>query len=811
MKHLNRIALWRRAAIIPVLSALAGLLALGWLVDRPAQAAPLATWYVAPGGDDANDCLSPAAACATIGAAVGIANDDDTIQIAAGTYAESEITISKRLTLNGANAATTIVDGGNNGRVFLLNTDSALRHLTIQNGQTPADPNIFNSGGGGLRVGTSAAVLLQYVTIQNNVASGSTGLGGGIFNTGFLTIDQSQIISNTAEGVGGGIYHYQVAGVITITHSLIADNQALGISGGGISTGRPLLVQDSVIQNNSAASFAGGLAQDGPEARLERVTITGNQAAAGAAIFAQLPGVTTLVNSTVSGNVASNNYGGIYGSGTGVSFVLQNSAIAHNTRTNTAGVGWNGIAVGNSATATLYNTIIAHNSERQCNSSVSSLGHNLSSDFECNLTEPGDQPGVDPLLMPLGDYGGPTPTHALRPGSPAIEGGDNADCPDTDQRGVLRPYDGDNDGTAVCDIGAVEAEHQLVIADTSLLEGTGGMSTAVFTVTLAPASSQPVTVDYATADGTAVAPGDYTTANGTLTFAPGQTTQTISVPIVADAIDELDETFFVHLSNASNAIILIGTAVGTIIDDDGLPSLSINDVTLLEGNSGAQQMVFAVTLSPASPDVVTVAYGTMNGTAVATSDYTATSGSLTFTPGQTGKQISVAILGDMIDEGQSEQFTVQLSNAVNAAVDKATGVGTITDDDTARISIGVGAAVWEGNAGLTPAVFTVTLTTPAAFIVTVDYDVTSGCCDDGATAGVDFLGPFSGTLSFAPGQTTVNHTVSVVGDLDVEPDEFFVFTLSSANAPINVNSAFGTIRNDDFDEPQRVYLPLVVR
>lgn len=800
---------------ITILYGLAGLLTLGWLVDWPAQAAPLATWYVAPGGDDANDCLSPATACATISAAVGKADDDDSIQIAAGTYHESGINIFKRLTLNGADAATTIVDGGQNGRVFLLNANSTLRHLTIQNGRTPEDSNIFTSGGGGLRVGTGMNVLLQHVTIQNNATSGSAGLGGGIFNTGHLTIDQSRILNNTSEG-GGGIYHYFVSGAITITHSLIADNQALGSGGGGggLNISRPIYIADSIIRGNNATYAGGGLmlSNEG-EALLERITLMDNVASSGGAIFNQATGVSTLLNSTVSGNVASGNYGGLYAAGTGVHFAIHNSTIAENRRTNTAGLGQNGVAMVSGAEATLSNSLIANNAERQCSSGgILSAGHNLSSDFFCNLTQPGDQQGVDPLLMPLGDYGGPTPTHALRPGSPAIEGGSNADCPATDQRGVLRPFDGDNSGTAVCDIGAVEAERQIVIADTSVLEGTGGMTTAVFTVTLAPASSQPVTVDYATADGTAVAPADYTATNGTLTFAPGQTTRTISVPIVADDVDELDETFFVHLSHANGATILIGTAVGTIIDDDGLPSLSINDVNLTEGNSAApQQMIFSVTLSPASPDVVTVAYTTVDGTAVAPGDYTATNGILTFAPGQTSQPISVLILGDIIDEGASEQFTVQLANPTNAVLDKATGIGTILDDDTARLTHQTGPTVLEGNVGLTPATFTVTLSTPAAFPITVEYTLVSGCCADGATAGVDFLGPFSGTLTFPPGTTLVNYTVSIVGDLDVEPDEVFSATLSNANAPISVNSSIATILNDDFDEPQRVYLPIIIR
>jgi hypothetical protein len=805
----NRITLF-----LPILCALVGLLALGWLAGAPAQAAPLATWHVAPGGDDANDCLSPATACATIGAAVTKASDDDTIQIAAGTYHESNILINRRLTLIGADAATTIVDGGQNGRVFTLSSDTTLRHLTIQNGRTPESSNIFVSGGGGVQVGSGVNALLQYVVIQNNATSGSSGLGGGIFTTGFLTIDQSQIISNTAEG-GGGIYHYFVSGAITITHSLIANNQALGSGGGGggLNVSRPLYVVDSIIRGNNATYAGGGLMlSNSGEALLERVTIMDNLAGSGGAIFNQATGVSTLRNSTVSGNVASGNYGGLFAAGTGVDFAIHNSAIAENRRTNTAGIGQNGVAMVSGAAATLSNSLVANNAERQCSSGgILSAGHNLSSDFECNLTQPGDQQGVDPLLMPLGDYGGPTPTHALRPGSPAIEGGSNANCPATDQRGVLRPFDGDNSGTAVCDIGAVEAERQLVIADTSVLEGTGGMSTAIFTVTLAPAGSQPVTVDYATVDGTAVAPADYTATSGTLTFVAGQTTRTISVPIVADDVDELNETFFVHLSNANGATILIGTAVGTIIDDDGLPTLSVNDMSLTEGNSGVQQMIFTVTLSPASPDTVTVAYTTVNGTAVAPADYSATSGALTFSPGQTSQPISVPIFGDIIDEGASEQFTVQLSNPTNAVLDQATGVGTILDDDTARLTHQTGPTILEGNSGLTPATFTVTLSTPAAFPITVEYTLASGCCADGATAGVDFLGPFSGTLTFPPGTTLANYTVSVVGDLDVEPDELFNSVLSNANAPISVNFSQATILNDDFEEPQRVYLPLIIR
>jgi hypothetical protein len=164
---------------------------------------------VAPGGDDTDDCLSPATACATIGAAVTKANDDDTIQIAAGTYNESNIFISKRLTLNGADAATTIVDGGQNGRVFTLSSDATLSHLTIQNGRTPENPNIFISGGGGVRVGSGVQRFAATCRHPKQRHFRQHGAWVAASSPPALTIDQSQIISNTAEG-GGGIYHYAV-------------------------------------------------------------------------------------------------------------------------------------------------------------------------------------------------------------------------------------------------------------------------------------------------------------------------------------------------------------------------------------------------------------------------------------------------------------------------------------------------------------------------------------------------------------------------------------------------------------------------
>ena len=136
-------------------------------------------------------------------------------------------------------------------------------------------------------------------------------------------------------------------------------------------------------------------------------------------------------------------------------------------------------------------------------------------------------------------------------------------------------------------------------------------------------SGQNVSVDFATADGTATAPADYTATNGTLTFTPGQTTKTVTVPVKGDLLDEANETYFVNLTNPSNATISDAQGLGTITDDDPLPALSIDDVTVAEGNSGTVSATFTVTLAPRQRPPVTVDYATADGTAQAPGDYQA--------------------------------------------------------------------------------------------------------------------------------------------------------------------------------------------
>lgn len=236
------------------------------------------------------------------------------------------------------------------------------------------------------------------------------------------------------------------------------------------------------------------------------------------------------------------------------------------------------------------------------------------------------------------------------------------------------------DGQGVGTITDDDAAPSLAINDVSANEGNSGTTAFTFTVTKTGATEQVVTVNYATADGSATAPSDYASASGTLTFAAGETTKTVTVLVNGDTSVEANETFFVNLTTPVNASISDFQGQGTIVNDD--PNLSINDVSANEGNSGTTAFNFTVTLSAASASTVTVNYATLDGSASPPSDYTSTSGTLTFLPGETSKTITVNVNGDTTSES-NETFTVNLSSPTNAFMGDSQGLGTIVNDDAA--------------------------------------------------------------------------------------------------------------------------------
>ncbi|MEO8256999.1 MAG: DUF4082 domain-containing protein [Acidobacteriota bacterium] len=342
-------------------------------------------------------------------------------------------------------------------------------------------------------------------------------------------------------------------------------------------------------------------------------------------------------------------------------------------------------------------------------------------------------------------------------------------------------------GTIVDD----DATPSIVINNASVAEGDAGTTSASLVATLSAPSGQTVTVNYATANGTATSPSDYVTGSGTVTFAPGATTASIPVVVVGDTTYEADQTVLVNLSGATNATIADAQGILTITNDD-LPLLTINSTSVTEGNSVSATATFTVTLTPASAQTVTVAYATANGTAASGTDYTATSGTLTFTPGLTTRTFNVTVLGDTLDEA-NETFVVNLSNPVNGAIATAQGTGTIVDNDSApSLSIG-NVSVTEGNTGTKTASLAVTLSTASGQTVTVNYATANGS----ATAGSDYVAA-AGTLTFAPGVTSQPVVVTINGDVLSETDETVLVNLSgAANAGISDSQGVLTIANDE--------------
>ena len=317
------------------------------------------------------------------------------------------------------------------------------------------------------------------------------------------------------------------------------------------------------------------------------------------------------------------------------------------------------------------------------------------------------------------------------------------------------------------------------ITDASATEGNAGSTQAALTVSLSAPTAATVTVHYATSNSSATAPADYTAASGTLTFTPGETAKEIRVDVIGDTLDEANETFAVDLSNPTNATIADTFAIVTITDDDAPPALSVNDVAITEGDTGTAPLAFTISLSAPSGKTVTVNVATVNGTAVAGTDYTATSGVVTIAPGATSAPVNVPIRGDVVDE-TNETFSLALSSPANATIADGTGVGTIVDDDPKPVitsfnpgSLPQGDTVTIRGSGFTGAT-AVTFarvgggTVPAASFRVVNDTRVTAVVPPGATTG-------------RVSMTTPNGTGTSTVDLLIEPR---ITAFSPASGPV---------------------------
>jgi hypothetical protein len=279
---------------------------------------------------------------------------------------------------------------------------------------------------------------------------------------------------------------------------------------------------------------------------------------------------------------------------------------------------------------------------------------------------------------------------AFNPAVDAAVGAGPAGVAVGDFSGDGRPDAAANAGSGTVSVllndGAWNVTPSLRVGDVTLTEGNSGAAFAVFTVSLSAASAQAITVTYATGDGTATAGGDLQSAGGTLTFAPGETTKTITALVYADRLAEPNEPFVVNLSGATNATIADGRGAGIILDDE--PRISIGDVTRSEGRRG-QMTLFTFTVALTVPgsslgddQAVSMSFRTVNGTATAgDGDYVAKTGTLTFAPGETTKTITIEVKGDSKKEADETFYLDLYRLSSNALFTKNRGLGTILNGD----------------------------------------------------------------------------------------------------------------------------------
>jgi predicted outer membrane repeat protein len=408
--------------------------------------------------------------------ALAIANDGDTIEFAvAGTIGltTGELLVDKSVTISGPGADNLAVNGNAMSRVFHVSSGQTvtISDLTLSNGRDYNAGGIYNdgatltvnncvftgnsgggNGGGGImNDGSNANASL---TVNNCLFDGNSAdfLGGGILNytssntTANLTVSNCTVSNNSAQD-GGGIVNYGSDGTVTsvVSNTTITGNSAEFGRGGAIHNdavfvggSATLTVNSCTISNNSAYFFGGGIGNSAGNLQISNCTLSGNSAASGGGVYTEYDEAEVHINnSTLSGNSATSG-GGIY-TDEQVTVTVTNSTLSGNSADSGGGIYNNGSG---STVAILANTILKTGASGEniynFRGQVVSQGYNLSNDSGSGyLNHSGDQINTDPVLGPLQDNGGSTFTHALLPGSPAIDSGDPnfTPPPSFDQRG----------------------------------------------------------------------------------------------------------------------------------------------------------------------------------------------------------------------------------------------------------------------------------------------------------------------------------------------------------------------------------------
>lgn len=478
----------------------------------------------------------------------------DTIILPAGTYSlaraganedanqTGDLDILGPVTIRGQGEAVTFVDGGRIDRVFHVVQTGTIVHLqdfTVQNGLAAEEDEL---GGGGILSWGNLALL--EMTFTGNTAS----RGGGVRNSeGTLTVLSSTFTLNDAIFEGGGLYSN---GRMTVRESLVRENTSP--RGAGVSSDDLLEMTDVTLSGNIAEDGDGGGMYNDFDAWLDRVTFSENQALRGGGIYNNqvlyLTNVTFSSNTGVDSETLRSQGGALYNH---ADVDLQNVTLFGNSAT--LGGGLYNDADG---FLTITASILANSTQgRNCINvgEFTSGGYNLEDAAWCPLDQSTDFLNVNPQLQPLQFNSGRTQSHAILPGSPATDLAPDDACAIADQRNILRPVDGDQDGEALCDAGAYEGAPGGILrfnpSQTSLDEQDAQVTLAVTRT----GGSGSVGVRYAPAGGTAALGSDFYLTDGTLSWPNGdESVKNFPVSVFDDLFKENGEYALIGLFDPTN-------------------------------------------------------------------------------------------------------------------------------------------------------------------------------------------------------------------------------------------------------------------
>lgn len=709
------------------------------------------------------------------------------------TLTSGHLVISDSVDIQGPGAASLSVNGNNASRVFYLYNSASTIDVTISG---------LTMTGGSASIGAGLINFDENLTLDSVVISGNTATsnGGGLWIDGFnqtTVVRNSRITGNTAGDDGGGVYVEDTGGPMLFENTEFSGNQAAGqggavylydpddpitfdrctisgntatVSGGGVYLysfdDGALTLRDTTVSGNSSSGVGGGLALYDPDngLQLEAVTVSGNTTTGGnggGIWLYSLYAPASVARSTIAGNSAGT------GSGGGVhvvngTLVVDGSLVADNVGAGNADLGND--AGGFDARFSLIET--------PGTATITDSGGNV-------LNQ-------DPQLGPLQDNGGPTLTHLPDVASAAVDAGDPAFAPPPafDQRGFARVDAGR------VDIGAVETQTSVFTLDAATYSVAENDGTLSVTVSRTP-SMGAASVDLATSDGSATAGADYSALTQTLSFIDGEASRVINIPILDDALAEGNEMFTLALGNPGPGAALgaVTDATATIVDVEA-GSFSFSAATYGVGEDAGSLLV-TVTRSAGSTSAASVDYATTSGSAAAGSDFTATAGTLAFTPGQTSATFSVPIIDDAVLD-PSESFNLSLSAPTNGATLGAVpaAVATITDNEApAPGSIDLGASAVSVQESDGTVVIQVTRSGGSDGAISVDY-----ATGDGSAVSPGDYGANSGTLTWPAGDSSPRTiTITLVNDTLPEGPEGFTLTLSNPQGGAVLGAATSTL------------------